>query len=108
VKEKRSIIHTIKRRTCNWDGHILQRNCLVEHDIEGKIEERIKVTGGRGGRRKETRDKLKKMRGYLELREEALDHTCGELVLEEAMDRMRMDNCIIMCHVGRILICASF
>jgi hypothetical protein len=75
VKEKRSIVLTIKGRTCNWDDHILQRNCLIKHDIEGKIEERIKMTGGRGRRRKETRDKLKKIRGYLELKEEVLDHT---------------------------------
>jgi hypothetical protein len=31
--------------------------------------------GGRGRRRKETRDEHKQTRGYLELEEEALDHT---------------------------------
>jgi hypothetical protein len=29
VKEKRNILHTIKRRKANWIGHILRRNCLI-------------------------------------------------------------------------------
>ena len=29
----------------NWIGHILRGNCLLKHVIEGKIEERIEVTG---------------------------------------------------------------
>jgi hypothetical protein len=31
VKEERNIVHTIKRRKANWIGHILRRNCLLEH-----------------------------------------------------------------------------
>ena len=27
VKEKRTILHTIKRKKANWVGHILRRNC---------------------------------------------------------------------------------
>jgi hypothetical protein len=46
VKEERNILHTVKRRKGNWIGHILRRNCLVKHVIEGKIE------GLRGGRRR--------------------------------------------------------
>jgi hypothetical protein len=42
VKEKRNILHTIKRRKANWIGHILRRNCLLKHVIEGKLEGRIK------------------------------------------------------------------
>jgi len=45
VKEKRNILQTIKRRKANWVGHILCRNCLLKHVIEGKIEGRIEVTG---------------------------------------------------------------
>ena len=30
---------TIKRRTANWIGHILRRNCLLKLVIEGNIEE---------------------------------------------------------------------
>jgi len=29
VKEKRNILHTIKRRKANWIGHILRSNCLL-------------------------------------------------------------------------------
>jgi hypothetical protein len=49
VKEERNIIHTVKRRNANWIGHILRRNCLLKHFIEGKIE----VTGRQGGRCKQ-------------------------------------------------------
>jgi hypothetical protein len=48
VKKYRNIIHTIKQRKANWIGHILRRNCLLKHVIEGKIKERIEVTGKRG------------------------------------------------------------
>jgi hypothetical protein len=37
-KEKRNIIHTIKRRKANWIGHILHRNCPLKHVIERKVE----------------------------------------------------------------------
>jgi hypothetical protein len=45
VKEERNILHTIKRRKANCIGHMLHRNCLLKHIIEGKIEGRIQVTG---------------------------------------------------------------
>ena len=38
VKEKSNILHTIKRKKANWIGHILRRNCLLKHLVEGKIE----------------------------------------------------------------------
>jgi hypothetical protein len=38
VKEERNILQTIKRRKGNCIGHILRRNCLIKHVIEGKIE----------------------------------------------------------------------
>jgi hypothetical protein len=57
----------------NWTGHILRRNCLLKHVIEGKIEGRIKMTGRRGIRRKQLLDDLKENRGYWKLKEEALD-----------------------------------
>jgi hypothetical protein len=34
-------------RKANWIGHILHRNCLLKHVIEGKTEGRIEVTGRR-------------------------------------------------------------
>jgi hypothetical protein len=37
VKEERNILHIIKRKKVNWIGHILRRNCLLKHVIEGKL-----------------------------------------------------------------------
>jgi hypothetical protein len=75
VKEERNILHTVKRRKANWVGHILRRNCLLKRVIEGKIEGMIKVKGRQGKRRKQLLDDLKEKRGYLKLKEEALDRT---------------------------------
>ena len=38
AKEERNILHTVKRKWANCVGHILRRNCLLGHVIEGKIE----------------------------------------------------------------------
>ena len=71
----RNILHTIKRRKANWIGHILRRNWLLIHIVEGKIEGRIDVTGRRGRRPKELLDGLKEKVGYLKLKEETPDRT---------------------------------
>jgi hypothetical protein len=42
---RRNVLHTVKRRKANWIGHILHRNCLINHVIEGKMEGRTEVTG---------------------------------------------------------------
>jgi hypothetical protein len=68
VKEDRNILRTIKRRKANWIGHILRRNCLLKHMIEGKLE-------GRKRRRKQLLDDLKEKRRYWKLKEEAPDRT---------------------------------
>jgi hypothetical protein len=86
VKEKRNIVHTLKRRKSNWIGHILRRNCLLKHVIEGKLEGRIEMTGRRGRRHNQLLDGLKEKRRYWKLKKEALDRTFGELALEEVMD----------------------
>jgi hypothetical protein len=72
VKEERNILHTIKRRQANWIGHILRRNCLLKHVIEGKLEGRMEVTGRRGRRRMQLPDDRKETRRYWKLKEEAL------------------------------------
>jgi hypothetical protein len=64
VKEERNILHTIKRRKANWIGHILRKNCLLKHVIEGKLEERVQMTERRGRRRKQLLDYLKEKRRY--------------------------------------------
>jgi hypothetical protein len=63
VKEERNIVHTIKRRKANWIGHILRRNCLLKHVIEGELEGRIGVMGRRERRRKQLLDEFKEIRG---------------------------------------------
>jgi hypothetical protein len=75
VKEERNILHTIKRRKANWIGHIMRRNCLLKHVIEGKVEGRLELTGRRGRRRKQLLYDLKEKRIYWKLKEEALDRT---------------------------------
>ena len=62
VQEERNILHTIRRRNAKRIGHILCRNCLLTHNIEGKVEGRIEVTGRRGRRRTRIPDGLKEKR----------------------------------------------
>ena len=38
VNEQRNILHEISKWKDNWIGHILRRNCLLKHVIEGKIK----------------------------------------------------------------------
>jgi hypothetical protein len=64
-----------KIRKANCTGHILRRNCLLKHVIEGKLEGRIEMTGRRGRRRKQLLDDLKGKRRYWKLREEVLVRT---------------------------------
>jgi hypothetical protein len=93
VKEERNILHAIKRRKAKWIGHILRRNCLLKHVIEGTLEGRIEITGIRGRRRKQLLDDLKEKRRYWKLKGEALDRTllrtrfgsgCGPVVRQSA------------------------
>jgi hypothetical protein len=71
VKEERNILYTIRRRKANWIGHILRRNCLVSHIIEG----RISGTRRRGRRHKQLLDDFEEARRYWKLKEEAQDRT---------------------------------
>jgi hypothetical protein len=36
-EEARKILHTLKRNKANWMGHILRRNCLLNHVIEEEM-----------------------------------------------------------------------
>jgi hypothetical protein len=62
-KEERNTVKRVKRRKANWIGHILLRNCLLKHVIEGKVEGKIEVMGSRGRRRKQLLDDLKEKGG---------------------------------------------
>ena len=65
--EKRTLLNNILRRKANWVGHILRRNCLLQHAIEGQMTEAKGV-----GRRTQLLDDLRNRR-YWELKEEAED-----------------------------------
>jgi hypothetical protein len=75
VKEERKILQNIKRRKANWIGHILCRNCLQKHVVEGKIEGRLEVIGRRRRRHSQLLDDLQEERGYCKFKKEALGQT---------------------------------
>jgi hypothetical protein len=75
VKKDRNILHTAKRKA-NWIGHILRRNCLLNHVIEGKIGGLIEVTGIQERRRKLPIDDLTETTEYLKFKEEVLRSHC--------------------------------
>jgi hypothetical protein len=75
VKEKRNILHKIKRREANLTAHVLHRNCLLKGETEGKLEGRIEITGRRRRKRKQLLDDLRGNRRYWKLKKEALDRT---------------------------------
>ena len=81
VKE-RNVLHTIKMGKVNCIGHVLSRNCLIKHIIEGKIEGSLEVTGRRGRKSKQLMDDLKKKRRSCKLKEEAVDRICGEFAFK--------------------------
>jgi hypothetical protein len=45
VKERRNILHEIRKGKANWIGHILRRNCRLQRVTEEKIKGVIEVTG---------------------------------------------------------------
>jgi hypothetical protein len=59
----------IKHIKISWIAHILRRNCLLKHLIEGKIE----GAGRRGCRRKQLPDDLNEKRKYWNWKKDALD-----------------------------------
>ena len=65
--EDRNILYKMKRRKTTSIGHILRRNFLLKHVIEGRTEGRIEVTERRGRRRDQLLDDLKEKRGYWRL-----------------------------------------
>ena len=75
VRLERKVLQTIERRRTNWISHILRRNCLLEHIIEGRVERRTAVTGRRKRRRKQLLDDLGETQRYWKFKVEALDRT---------------------------------
>jgi hypothetical protein len=85
VMEDRNIPREIKRKA-NWIGHILHTKCLLKHTIGEKPERWIEVTGRQEKICKQLLDDLKEMRGYRNLKVEALDCTLWRTYLEEATE----------------------
>ena len=56
-KMERYILHTMERRKAYSIGHLVRRNYLLKHVIDGKIE----FSGRRGIRRKQLLDDFKEM-----------------------------------------------
>jgi hypothetical protein len=83
VKEGRNFLHTINRMKANWIGHILRRNCLLKHVIEGCVQGK-KI---RGRRLKQLLEDVKERKNCWNLKEEAFNGILWKtLALEEAMD----------------------
>jgi hypothetical protein len=74
VKEKRNVVHTIKRRKANWIFHALRRNRLLQHITE-RQKGGIVVRGRRRIRRKQILDDRKEKKGYWKLKGEVLNRT---------------------------------
>jgi len=72
AKGERNILYRVKGREVNWIGHILRKDCLLKHIIEGIQEGRTKVTEKRGRICKQLLDDLKGKKGYWKFKEEAL------------------------------------
>jgi hypothetical protein len=66
---ERNIVRKIKRRKGQWLDHILYRNYLLNHVIEGKVG----VTGRRRRKRQQLLYDVKETRGYRTLKEEPLN-----------------------------------
>ena len=83
VKEERNVLHTIEKRKASWIGHILSRNCLLKHVIEGKIK-----GISEGKTRKENKQLLSDLaetRRHWKLNRKHWIEFCRKLDLEEAM-----------------------
>ena len=75
VKEERDVLHTIPRRKADCVSHILRRNCLLKHTIEGKIGGRTEMQVRRRRTRTQLLDDPKETTGYWKLKDEPLDRT---------------------------------
>ena len=59
----------------SWVDHIMSRDCLLKHVIEGKIEEGIEMMGRLRSQYNQLLDGFKEARRYWKLKEEALGRT---------------------------------
>jgi len=66
VKEKRNILHTIKRWKTSWISHFLCRKCRLKHVVKGKLEEN-KSDGKTKKKRRQLLNGLKEKKRLLEI-----------------------------------------
>ena len=90
-QEKRNCLQTIKRRKPNWIDHVLRRNCLQNHSVQGKIEGRIEVTERQGKRRKQLLDDFK----ILRLERGSTKLNCAENSIWEGIWTCRKAYCVM-------------
>jgi hypothetical protein len=64
-----------ERRKANGTGHILCRNSLLKHDIEGKVQGKIEVARRQGRRSKRSFGCLREKTWHWKLKGESLDCT---------------------------------
>jgi len=75
---------TVTRRKADWTDHILSRNCVLKHVVEGTIEGRREVTRIRRRRRNWVTSRKREDTGNLKRKQWIALY--GELAMEEATD----------------------
>jgi len=89
--------------------------CLLKHVSDGKVEERIEMTGKRVRRIKQLLDNLKDRRRYSKLKEEAVDSAlwrtgfgrgCGHVIRQttECMNIQDFFYVLLTVHLSTILV----
>jgi len=82
-------LYIIKRNKSTSSVHILGRNCLLKHVIEGRIEGRMKVRGRKKKRKlKKLLNECKETRGYWKLKESALDRALWKASFGRILERL--------------------
>jgi hypothetical protein len=62
-----------RNTNANWFGHILHRNCLLKHIIEGKLEKKMMIIRGKSS--KQLLYDLKETTGYWKMKQDVLEGT---------------------------------
>jgi hypothetical protein len=68
AKEVKYILHRIERRKAKLISHILRRNCILKHVIEGNREGKLEVIGRRVRRHIQPLNDLKEETEYWNLK----------------------------------------
>jgi hypothetical protein len=97
--KKENILQTIRTRKANWIGHILCRNCLLKHVLEGKIDGRKEVMGTWQRRCKQLLDDLREKTGYWKLKDEALGPTLWRTCLAPVARHKRIKLLLLLFRV---------